>query len=207
MPESSAEATKAPELKGGTEDKKVPLAALSEQRAKTRAANEQAEALQAELEKANKGGQLDLASLSPLVADLMLEARKAAEQEFEPMRQEVAKWKLANQLGLSEPQVDKVMTVKQKNPGLSDQEALLLARNAHADLFQQEKAPAWNRALHGGLPVSGASEVRNEKAVDHTAKMNEAYKKGDISEARLHAHQAFAERFYQIKPHLRPRST
>jgi hypothetical protein len=206
MPESSAEATKAPEQKGGTEDKKVPLAALSEQRAKTRAANEQAEALQAELEKANKGGQLDLASLSPLVADLMLEARKAAEQEFEPLRQEVAKFKLANQLGLSEPQVDKVMAVKQKNPGLSDQEALLLARSANADLFPQAQ-PAWNRALHGGLPVSGASEVRNEKATDHTAKMNEAYKKGDIQEARLHAHQAFAERFYQIKPHLRPRST
>jgi len=205
MPESSAEVTKAPSEKGGTEDKKVPLAALSEQRAKTRAANEQAEALQAELAKA-QDGKVDLATLSPLVADLMLEARKAAEQEFEPLRQEVAKFKLANQLGLSEPQVDKVMAVKQKNPGLSDQEALLLARAAHADVFPQAQ-PAWNRALHGGLPVSGASEVRTEKTVDHTAKMNEAYKKGDLAEARQHAHQAFAERFYQIKPHLRPRST
>jgi hypothetical protein len=207
MPESSAEVAvkAAADSKPGTE-KNVPLAALSEQRAKTRAANEQAEALQAELEKA-KDGKIDVAALSPLVADLLLEARKAAEQEFEPLRQEVAKYKLANQLGLNEPQVDKVMAVKQKNPGLTDQQALLLAKSEHGNLFPQAQQPAWNRALHGALPVSGQSEDRNDKTVDHAAKMNEAHKSGDHAAARFHAGQLFTERFYRIKPHLRPRST
>jgi len=211
MPESSPETankavTEKPADKAGAEGKNVPLAALSEQRAKTRAANEQAEALQAELEKA-KDGKFDLAALSPLVADLMLEARKAAEQEFEPLRQEVAKYKLANQLGLNEPQVDKVMAVKSKNPGLTDQQALLLAKNEHGDLFPQSQRPAWDRALHGAMPISGQSEDRNEKTVDHLAKMNEAHGKGDHQAARMHAAQVFTERFYRIKPHLRPRST
>ena len=199
----------------GTDKPKVPLAAIAASRDKARAAQGEVERLQKELEEAKAQLQqdattkVDPASLSPIVAQMLVEARQAAEAEMAPLRAELAqlgKFKMAAKLGLTEAQVDKVTALKQKHPGLDDAQALLLARAAHPDVFPSQ-AQRFNPALHGALPVSGISEARGDGGpVDHTKAMNEAAKANKLLDAQQHAEAAFRERLTQVFPQIRPRS-
>lgn len=197
----------------GTDKPKVPLAAITASREKARAAQGEVERLQRELEEAKAqlqqdANKVDPASLSPLVAQMLVEARQAAEAEMAPLRAELAqlgKFKMAAKLGLNEAQVDKVTALKQKHPGLDDAQALLLARAAHPDVFPSQAR--FNPALHGALPTSGVSEARNDgMPVDHTRAMHEAAKQNKLLEAQQHAEAAFTERLRQVFPQARPRS-
>ena len=199
----------------GTDKPKVPLAAITASREKARAAQGEVERLQRELEEAkaqlqqDAATKVDPASLSPLVAQMLVEARQAAEAEMAPLRAELAqlgKFKMAAKLGLNEAQVDKVTALKQKHHGLDDAQALLLARAAHPDVFPSQ-AQRYNPALHGALPVGGVSEARGDgMPVDHTRAMHEAAKQDKLYEAQQHAEAAFNERLRQVFPQMRPRS-
>lgn len=162
----------------------------------------QIKALQDELSKLREQKTLDISSLSPIVAQMVLEARQSAEAEIAPIKAEMARYKVATQLGLNEAQADKVLEFKAKNPGLTEQQALLLARVEHQDVFPQPATPAWNRGLHGGLPVSGQSMARDEKSQDHTAMMHEAVAKKDWVGANEHATQAFVQRVMSSYPNV-----
>lgn len=162
----------------------------------------QIKALQDELGKLREQKTLDISSLSPIVAQMVLEARQSAEAEIAPIKAEMARYKVATQLGLNEAQADKVLEFKAKNPGLTEQQALLLARVEHQDVFPQPATPAWNRGLHGGLPVSGQSPARDERSQDHTALMHEAVAKKDWAGANEHATQAFVQRVMSSYPNV-----
>lgn len=189
-----ADATKAP---AENEDKKVPLAALGESRAKTRAANERAEKLEQELAKAKEQQvPIDMDALMNALAD---EARRKVEAEVAPLRNEVNKYKMAANMGLNESQVDKVMGIRDKNPGLTEQQALILAKTEHPDVFPQAAPATWNRALHGAMPVGGASDARsNPQAEDLTAKMHEARKNKDFDAAQNLAEREAIRRFTNV---------
>jgi len=176
----------------GSADKTVPVAALADQRAKTRAAKSELEAAQAELAKA-KEQQFPI-DMDSLVQTLAAETRKTVEAELAPLRAEANKYKMAAAYGLNEDQASKVMELRQKNPGLSDQQALTLARADHPDVFPQPSQPTWSRALHGGLPVSGtaAPAPQNE---DFTAKMHAAREKQDWAGAQHFAEQEALRRY------------
>lgn len=214
MPESS---TKTEETKKGDaaeaaeskEEPKVPVAALAEQRAKTRAANSEVEKLSKELEKAQSqlqdGSKVDPAAMSQLVAQMLVETRQQVEKEFEPMRHELAqlgKFKLAAQLGLSEKQVDKVIEIQSKFDGkATTEQALLLAKAEAPDLFTPQQ-PAWNKALHGGLPVTGPSPARLDTGQrDYTAEMHKAaaVEKPDLALVRQLAAKAFEQRVASLR--------
>ena len=188
------------------EEPKVPVAALAEQRAKTRAANSEVEKLSKELEKAQSqlqdGNKVDPATMSQLVAQMLVETRQQVEKEFEPLRHEVAqlgKFKLAAQLGLNEKQVDKVMEMQSKFDGMAVDQALVLAKAASPDLFTPQQ-PAWNRALHGGLPVTGPSPARLESGQrDYTAEMHKAAQAKDFGAAQQLAAKAFEQRVASMR--------
>lgn len=211
MPESS---TKTEDKKGDAataaeskEEPKVPVAALAEQRAKTRAANSEVEKLSKELEKAQSqlqdGNKVDPATMSQLVAQMLVETRQQVEKEFEPLRHEVAqlgKFKLAAQLGLNEKQVDKVMEMQNKFEGMATDQALVLAKAASPELFASQQPPAWNKALHGGLPVTGPSPARMDTGQrDYTAEMHKAAAAKDFTAAQQLAAKAFEQRVASIR--------
>lgn len=191
---------------------KVPVAAIAEQRAKTRAAHSEVERLQEELAKAQaelqaQGTKVDPAAMSEVVAQMMLETRAKVEAEIrESLGAEVQKLKFAAKMGLNEKQVESVTAMQGKYPGMPTEQALVLARAASPDLFPATAQPAWNRALHGGLPVTGASEARSEQKVDNTAEMHKAAANKDWQGAQQFAAKAFVERLYQSYPHMRPRN-
>jgi hypothetical protein len=203
MPDSSTEIKNDKSGSPGEGEAKVPVAAIGAERAKTRAAHEDNEKLRQENEKL-KNGQIDAGELSKVVADMVLDVRKQLESEFAPLKAENAKYRMAVEMGLSGPQADKVIEIRGKLPGLTEAQALLLAREENRELFPQQAAPqAWNKAIHGGIPVTGLSQVRNEpQATDYTAKMIEAERAGKKGEAHEFARQAFFQRLHASFPTL-----
>lgn len=194
------------------EQPKVPVAAIAEQRAKTRAAHSEVERLQEELAKAQtelqaQGTKVDPAAVSEIVAQMMLETRQKIEAEIRGAAEaEVQKFKFAAKMGLNEKQVDSVTAMQGKYQGMPIEQALVLARAANPDLFPAAQRPAWDRAMHGGLPVTGASEARSEQKVDYTAEMHKAAANKDHVSAQQWAAKAFQERLYLSYPHMRPRN-
>jgi hypothetical protein len=176
----------------GADDKTVPVAALADQRAKTRAAKSDLEAAQAELAKARE--QQFPIDMDSLVQTLAAETRKTVEAELAPLRQEATKYKMAATMGLNESQAEKVMELRSKNPGLSEQQALLLAKTEHPDVFPTPSQPPWSRAVHGGLPVSGDAPVAPQSE-DYVAKMKQAREKDDWAGAQHFAEQEALRRF------------
>lgn len=209
--ETKAEVVETTEVK---EQPKVPVAAIAEQRAKTRAAQSEVERLQEELAKAQselqaQGAKVDPAAMSEVVAQMMLETRQKVEAEIrESLGAEVSKLKFAAKMGLNEKQVESVTAMQGKYQGMPVEQALVLARAANPDLFPGTPAPkpAWDKVLHGGLPVTGASEARTDQKVDHTAEMHKAAAAKDWQGAQQHAAKAFVDRLYQSYPHMRPRN-
>jgi hypothetical protein len=216
MTKSSTEAEKVETAPAAeTKDQpKVPVAAIGAARAQTRAARDEVERLQEELAKAQselqaQSTKVDPAAMSEVVAQMMVETRQKVEAEVRAsMDAEVQKFKFAAKMGLNEKQVDSVTAMQAKHPGLAVDQALLLARAAAPDLFpaNAQTQPAWNRALHGGLPVTGASEARSEAKVDYTAEMHKAAAAKDWQGAQQFAAKEFVERLYISYPHMRPRS-
>ena len=196
------------------EQPKVPVAAIAEQRAKTRAAHSEVERLQEELAKAQaelqaQGTKVDPSVVSSVVGEMMVEARKTIEAEIrESLGAEMQKVKFAAKMGLNEKQVDSVMAMQGKFPDKPIEQVLQLARIASPELFPatQGAKPAWDRAIHGGLPVTGASEARSEQKVDYTAEMHKAAANKDWQGAQQWAAKAFVERLYHSYPDKRPRN-
>lgn len=196
MAESSTEdGAPNPETKGD-EQRKVPVEALAKERAEKRAARDEAKKLTEELETVRKTATISAEDYAKLAEELAEEARKAVEAELQPYRADVAKYKMAMQLGLNEPQADKLMEIKTKNPGLTDQQALLLARADHQDLFPANAPQSSFTRVHGGLPVSGNPESRmGNDQPNFVEKMKEARKVGDIAGAQHFAREEALNRF------------
>lgn len=209
--ETKVETAEAVETK---EQPKVPVAAIAEQRAKTRAAQSEVERLQEELAKAQselqaQGGKVDPSAVSDVVGQMMVEARQKIEAEVRAsMDAELSKHKFAAKMGLSEKQVDSVTAIQSKYQGMPNDQALVLARAANPELFPAPAKPAWDRAVHGGLPVTGASEARSDQRVDYTEEMHKAAAKEDWKGAQQFAAKAFEERLRLSYPHIyaRPRN-
>lgn len=176
------------------DQKTVPVEAVGAARAQKRAAQEEADQAKTELAKI-KSSQPDMDSV---IAALAAEAKKNLEQEVAPLKARLMKSELAMKMGLSEEQADKVMAVKTANPNLTEQQAVVLAKAEHADLFAPKQA-GWTRGIHGGVPVGGASEARNPpQPVDNLAKMREAEAKGDKAGATHWATQEALDRYRAI---------
>ena len=172
------------------DEKKVPVAALAEERAQKRAARSEAEAAKAELAQAKSIPNVP----DEVITQLVAEARRMVEAEVAPLKQRAERAELGVKLGLNEKQVNIIMDVKQKNPTLTNEQALLLARAEHQSEFVP--AQSWNRAVHGGLPVTGTSEARNSPDVtDYRAQMLAAQQKGDRAGATHFATQAALQQF------------
>jgi hypothetical protein len=177
----------------GAESRKVPVEAVAKERAEKRAARAEVTKLNEELENVRKTATIDEDTLNSITMQLAEEAKKAVAAELKPMQDEVAKYKMAMTLGLSEPQADKVMELRMKNPGLSESQALVLAKAEHGDLFPANAPRSWSPA-HGGLPVSGNPE-RMGSEPDYVAKMNEAASRGDRHSAQKFAQEEALRRF------------
>lgn len=165
----------------------VPVAAIGAARAEKREAEKSAEEANTKLQ-----GQPDI---DAVIAAVTAEAMRAVETRVAPLQERAAKAELALQLGLSPEQVDKVMEVKKANPTLNEQQALLLAKSEHAAIFPTKPA-GWNPALHGGLPISGASDARGQsQQIDNVKNMHEAAQRGDRAAATHWATQEALARF------------
>ena len=195
MAESSTE-DGAPNPEQGDEQRKVPVAAVAKERAEKRAARDEVQKLTEELETTRKAAAISAEDQARFAEELGAEARRAVEAELAPYRSAVAKYKMAMQLGLNESQADKLMEIKTKNPGLTDQQALLLARADHQDLFPSGESRSPFTRVHGGLPVSGNPESRmGNDQPNFVEKMNEARKAGDIAGAQRFAQEEALNRF------------
>lgn len=199
MTESSAEKSQTAE-QAKSEETKVPVAAVAKERAEKRAARAEAAELRGELEKVRtESPGLDAEAYAKLAEELAEEARRAVEAELQPWKADVAKYKMAMQMGLNEPQADKLMEIKSKNPGLTEQQALLLAKADAPDLFQtQASRPSWDRSK-GGLPVTGDSLARSQpQSDDFMGLMREAEQKGDRMAAQRYAKEEALSRFRRV---------
>lgn len=211
MTESSTESknVEVAEATPAKEQATVPVAAVGAARAKARAAEGEVERLQQELAKAwqAQDGKIDPSAVSDVVGQMMVEARQKIEAEVRAsMDAELSKHKFAAKMGLNEKQIDSVTAMQGKYPGMPIDEALALARTKSPDLFPVAAQPTWNRAMHGGLPVTGASEARSEQKTDFTAEMHKAAAAKDYNAAQQWAAKAFQERLYLSYPHMRPRN-
>lgn len=186
--ESSAAKT---EDKQATPQKTVPVAAVGEAREKAREAKERAATAEAALA-SEKSTQVDY---DELTAAVLAEARKQVEAEVAPLKARAARAEMALQLGLNTEQVEKVMEIKSSNPTLNDQQALLLAKSEHADLFPSKRG-GFDPALHGRLPTNGLSDLRQAPGKpDYRAKIEEAKKAGDRAAVQHWAQEDVLQRF------------
>lgn len=200
MSESSTEKVKTPEdLKSETEEvtqeskkepKLVPQEAVAKARADKRAAREEANVLRKDNERRDEFDE-------DLINQLAQQAKEAVDKEMAPMRAENARLKMAVDHGLNGEQAEAVMDFQSKNPALTIEQSMTLARSERQDLFpQQTQLPAHLR----GLPASGDSQARaaTDKS-DFTRLMHEARAGGDVGEAQRNAALAFEQRFQMLR--------
>lgn len=194
MSDTSAE--KQPEPVAAKGEVKVPIAAVAKERAEKREARDEAASLRQENENLKTASVLDADTLRLISESLAKEARAAIEAELAPIRAEKAKYQMAVQMGLSEKQADKVMEIQSKNPNLTPQQALVLARAEAPAEFASPSQAAFNPSIHGGLPVGGNSPLRNSgQSEDYVALMNQARSEGKVAEARHWAEKEALDRF------------
>lgn len=175
---------------------KVPIAEVAKARADKREARAEADSLRQENENLKTASVLDADTLRSISESLAKEARAAIEAELAPIRAEKAKYQMAVQMGLSEKQADKVMEIQGKNPNLTPQQALTLARAEAPAEFAGPSQAAFNPSIHGGLPIGGNSPLRsNGQSEDFVALMNQARSDGKIAEARHWAEKEALDRF------------
>lgn len=173
-----------------SQEKMVPISAVAEERAQKRAARDEAKAANEELAKVKNAPNIP----DDLIAQLASEARKAVEAELAPLKERAHRAEVGVKFGLNEAQVNKVWEIKTKHPTLSDDMALSLAKSEFAESFKPSSS--WNRAVHGGLPVTGTSDARSAPmADDHLALMREAEGKEDYAKAQYHAKEEALARF------------
>lgn len=193
MGSSPTDESVAPKDGGETQEKMVPISAVAEERAQKRAARDEAKAATEELAKIKNAPNIP----DDLIAQLAAEARKAVEAELAPLKERAHRAEVGVRFGLNEAQVNKVWEIKTKHPTLSDDMALSLAKTEFADAFKTSSS--WNRAVHGGLPVTGTSDARTAPmADDHLALMREAESKKDYAKAQYHAQEEALDRFRKL---------
>jgi hypothetical protein len=183
---AATEAPKADAQDNKPNEKQVPVAAVAQLRAEKRAANERATEAEAKLASLP---QIDMDALAEAAAQL---AREAVARELKPVQDEVQKWKSAVAMGLNEPQADLVASVRGRYPGMPEPQVLAIAQMEKPDLFPQK--PTWNRAIHGGLPVTGDSATRGNATQNLTELAAKQRRDGDIEGARSTATQEFLNR-------------
>lgn len=202
MSESSTEQIKTPEESTGVpavaeskestkEPKQVPVEAVAKERAEKRAARAEVKDLREDKERRDEFDE-------ELIEQLARQAKEAVDREMEPLRTENTRLKMAVDHGLSGEQADKVMELQTKNPALSLDQSLTLARVDNPTLFpsQSSQVPAGHR----GLPTTGDSQVRaaTDKS-DFTKLMHEARASGNVAEATRNAALAFEQRFQLLR--------
>lgn len=143
---------------------KIPKARLDE-------ALSQKRELQAELEQIKQQHPaFDMEALTKHMTEVAIAAAEAATAPFK-QKAEVAE--MGMRLGLRDPkQLEVVADYKQK--GLSEEDAMLLARSKHRDLFPTSPQP-WNARTAGLVPPGGASALRSEETprVDRMSQIRE----------------------------------
>lgn len=201
MPDSSTGAAdnKAPQpdTENHKEPKLVPVKAVAEERAKKQAARDEVDKLRED----NKNrDQFD----SEVIDQVVAQAKAAIDRELEPLRkdadrlrQENERLKKMTKLGLSQPQADKFMELLDRIPGLTDEQALVLARAESPAVFGVRSSGF----LGGGLPVTGESLARGlaTAETDHMKLMHEARASKDFVKAREHAAMEFERRFLSLR--------
>lgn len=198
MSESSTEKPVGEAQAEQQEDKKVPVAAVAKERAEKRAARAEADALHQELTKLKEQNpQLDMQQVVQALNEISeVRSQAAAQAAVKPLQEQMEKWKMAAQLGLSEAQADFVNSVRAKFPAATETQALLLARTEKPDLFPQAtpSVQQTNRPLPG-FAVTGDSPFRNvSDKPDFMSKIAEAEKAGDKKGAQHWAEQEFVRR-------------
>jgi len=206
MSESSTE-QKQPEVQDAQKaEKQVPVEAVGKARADKRAAQAEAAAAKKELAEIKEQADPDglLAAFNDAKAALQEQAKAEVAKELAPVRAEVAKWKAAVALGLNEPQAEAVMAVRDKYPGMPEQQALMIARAEKPDLFPMVSPPPFNPSVNGGIPTGGDSPYRSApQQEDYMAKISEAKKAGDQPKATHYAEQEFFRRINKLRPQVR----
>jgi hypothetical protein len=202
MSESSAE--KKPEgqevPKAEAAEAKVPVSALAKERAEKRTARKEVEDLKQQLAtKQDQQAPFDMdAFLGTLGQFVMEQSEAAAKSAVAPLQAEAEKFKTAVELGLNKDQAEAIAAVRDKFPGMTPEQAHVLARSEQPQLFPQSRTGAQPR-LPTGLPPGGDSQVRNApKQEDLVAKANELKAKGDRKGAMEVARQDLANRVAAI---------
>lgn len=134
------------------------------------------------LKEQNPGLDLD-ALISSLAQASAQQAQEAAKEAIRPFEERERKWRTAATLGLNEAQADQVAAVMGKYEGMTDKEALALARVQKPDLFPTPPQNA-QRPVFGGMPVGGDSLARSTpEQPDFMSKMKAAAAK--VAEGQL----------------------
>lgn len=91
------------------------------------------------------------------------------------------------------------MEIQGKNPNLTPQQALVLARAEAPSEFAGPSQSGFNPSIHGGLPIGGNSPLRNNgQTEDFVALMNQARSDGKIAEARHWATEEALNRYRRV---------
>lgn len=129
-------------------------------------------------------------------------AKAAAEEAVGPMRQKAQRLEMGMKLGLqSEAQVEAVAAYVAK--GLSEDEALILARTKHKDAFAETARP-YDPRMAGILPPGGSSVARSnqpEQRPDYRQQLRELNASTDFNKekARRLALAAFHEQALRVR--------
>lgn len=112
--------------------------------------------------------------------------KDVVQEEIKPLREKIQAHETAQAYGLNEEQLKAFQEQKQK--GLADDDAYVLARNAKPDLFPQPRVP-------GLIAPGGASPLRGQpKQEDFAEKMRAAQAANDFAGATKFAELEFDKR-------------
>jgi len=160
MTDSSPENNQEPQEQATGDEQTVPVKAVAKERAEKRAAKAEAAGLKEQLEQMQSQEGFDMNALVQSLGEVVnASANSAVEEALRPEREKNARLQMALEMGLSTEQANAVGEVMSKYQGMSQEEALTLARSQHNDLFAQQ-AQGFNPS-HAGAPVSGSSPTRS----------------------------------------------
>lgn len=175
-----------------TEPSKVPLKALTEERAKKRELAEELEEMKAELARLKEQQkQTEAPQQEPT------KESKEALAEIRQFRAEQRRLKLVSELGLDDPQADAVEAVLKELPSMNPREALTIASLRNEKLFESRGQAGFDPSQHGSLrPTPGAQPVSSKKTLkDHIARVGELQKTDRVAADALYNDVMEAEMF------------
>lgn len=143
------------------EPSKVPLKALSEERAKKRELAEELDEVKAELARLKEQKQPEAPKSEPAPSE-----SKEALEEIRQFRAEQRRAKLVSELGLDDKQTDAVEAILKELPSMNPREALTIASLRNEKLFESRGQAGFDPSQHGSLrPTPGAQPVSTPKTL------------------------------------------